>query len=97
MDAALLEFVRLCDAAIGEAEQVVRQFRTQHAVEQLLAVAELTLENLKAIKDSAVQGRIHRPSDGGGLGLTREVGEWADGMRLMDLVTDVEMFYRYKL
>jgi hypothetical protein len=97
MDHALRAFMRLCDIAIGEADRVVRELQAQGAVEELQSVARLTLKNLQAIKESAVEGRIHRPSDGAGLGLTREVGEWASGTQLFGLVTDVEMFYRYKL
>jgi hypothetical protein len=84
VDAILQEFVRLSDVAIEEADKMVLQLRQQNAERPLLNIAELTLNNLRRLKESALHGTLRRPSHGAGLiGLTREVGEWADGTPLM--------------
>jgi hypothetical protein len=85
--------MRLCDGAVEEAARLVQEYQREGDSERL-EMAELTLENLRGIKDSALTGILPRPSQGAGLGLTREVGEWAEGLPLMDLVEAVELYYR---
>jgi hypothetical protein len=98
VDAIGQEFVRLCDVAIEEADKMVNQLRQQNAERPLLNIAELTLSILRGIKESAIQGILRRPSGGAGLmGLTREVGEWADGTPLMDAAYALDVFYQDKM
>jgi hypothetical protein len=93
MDAALYEFLRLCDEAITEAAKMVRQLQIQDP-DGLFDLAEITLMNLQAIKATAMNGTLRRPSGGAGFGLSRAVGEWAEGTPLMAASRAVESFYQ---
>jgi hypothetical protein len=55
------EFIRLCDVAIEEAAKVVRQPHTEDP-DGLIKLAELTLRNLRRIKESAMNDTLRRPS-----------------------------------
>jgi hypothetical protein len=91
MDAALQEFVRLCDAAIAAAQQHrVADPRSR----SLRDMAELSLQELQEIKDSALNGTLPRPSRGAGFGLSRAVGEWAYDTQLMTASLALERFYQ---
>jgi hypothetical protein len=93
MDAVMQEFIRLCDVAIDEAAKVVRELHTEDP-DGLIKLAELTLRNVRGIKESAVNGTLRRPSRGAGFGLSRAVGEWAEGTPLMAASRAVEAFYQ---
>jgi hypothetical protein len=93
MDAALQEYVRFCDAAIAAASNIVNRLQT-HDPDHLRDMAEQTLQELREIKDSALDGTLPRPSRGAGFGLSRAVGEWAYDTELMKASLGLERFYQ---
>lgn len=97
LDEVLAEFLRLCDVALARASEVMHDLHRNGADQELHDAAALTVRNLERIREGAVAGRLLRPSGGAGLGLTREVGEWAEDRALLDAVGEAELFYRRRM
>lgn len=97
MNKELFEFVRLCDIAAVRATEVYCNLQENGATQQLRDIANITIKNIEKIKESALYGKLPRPSNGAGLGLTREVGEWTEDVTLLNAVRDVERFYRNQM
>lgn len=94
MDAESKQFVRLCDEAIAEAERALDGIQQGEMQKALLDVVTLTIENLLILRQHTEEGTLQRPSGGIGFGISRAVGEWADGSPLLEAVRQLERFYR---
>jgi hypothetical protein len=95
MDAETKEFLRLCDVTIAEAERVLDHIHQGAANPALLDDVNLLIENLWALRKRAEAGQLIRPSRGAGFGMSRAVGEWAEGFSaLMKAIYALENFYR---
>lgn len=92
MDALTVEFVRLCDAAIVEAERV----RDSMDDDDLRECANRVLDFLSHLRQRATDGTL-APSEGLGWGMTRFVGEWGEDTPLWDAVYALETFYRERM
>lgn len=97
MDAETKEFLVLCDATIAETEQVLGAIQRGELHRDLHYVANILLENLHVLRQHIVEGTLRRPSQGIGFGMIRAVGEWAEGLPLMDAVRKLERFYKERM
>lgn len=93
MDAKLKEFLRRCDLAIQAAKDALHLLLGKQSSSSLVAAAEQAINNLQRLKETAEQGRLPRPSHGAGLGLSRALGEWADGTPLFAAACALEEYY----
>jgi hypothetical protein len=87
------EFLTLCDQAIVAAEEIISAIDCGVFDSDLMEEASRTLEVLRVLRDRIVNGTLRRPSGGAGLGMTRAVGEWAEGTDLMRAVRALERYY----
>ena len=93
MDQNLDEFLRLLNKAIVLAEDICSESEKRNNI-LLASQASLLSKFLRELKDDAQSGKLPRPSQGIGFGMSRAVGEWADRKDLIDAVYDVENYYR---
>lgn len=81
MDTRSMEFVRLCDAAIAEARRMLDSMESCTVDPDLRDEVNNTINILSIWRQKAVDGTLP-PSNGIGIGISRYVGEWADGSAL---------------
>lgn len=92
MDEVLRQFIELLDRSITLAdEEIARAKADSDAI--LISEGVKTSTFLKNLREDALTGRMPRPSKGVGFGLTRAVGEWAEGSELLKAVAGAEGFY----
>lgn len=91
--AAIQQLVDLLDGAIHEARRIHTETQSTGGPSWLLEDSERVIENLEAWKQRATRGDLPR-SPGAGMGLSRAVGEWAQGTPLMDAVYAVERHFK---
>ena len=91
MDETLKTLVQLLDQAIGLAQDEKKKAST--GPEGIRAMADLTLDNIVALRLAASQGALPRPSKGANLGLSRNIGEWLEESPLLDMAYKIDNFY----
>jgi len=97
MDEQLAEFLHLCDVALARANEIAQDLQRSGASQGKQEMAVLTVSILEQIKESALAGRLPRPSGGAGLGLTRGIGEWTEDEALTKAARAAERFYRDRM
>jgi len=99
VDANEKEFVRLLEVAIAIAEKMKSDAIASGSTSWVSESIDVTVENLKGFRDTALSGKLPSPSkgevpQGTGLGLIRGVGEWTEDNSLLDAVYEAEDYYK---
>lgn len=102
VDASLQEFIRRVDALISMAKGKRQQAIDMGEQAWIASSYDTFIRNLNALRDTANQDKLPRPSrgetrPGAGLGLSRAVGEWSEDDELLGAVRDVEDYFRASL
>jgi hypothetical protein len=88
------QIITLIDKAIQIAENKKLYYEKTNN-KALLEMVELTNRNLREIKQGFVDGSLLH-SEGGTLGLTRNIGEWCED-ELFDAAHEIDQYFKHEM